>query len=135
MIKKITKTFRYNQELNKFITSLGTLQGHEWDEPSKGLVARTPQSAAKNAGMEGLKKFIRKKLDVAHRQKSRNIVASHCAYCGLRLNVTSNDEIEHFVPKAARHAPEWMFTPVNLLLACHLCNGPKRKGNKNVVNQ
>lgn len=133
MIKKIAVSFTFTKSHSVFIKSLGKLEGHEWDKPSQGFVPRSPGSVKRNSQMKAVKSFIRKKLVVSHIQKRKNISEIHCAYCGLRMKVTSNDEIEHFSPKAHARTPKWMFHPNNLLLACHLCNGPTKKGSKDVI--
>lgn len=134
MIRQITVTYSYTKKHVAFITSLGVLSGHEWDNSSKGFAPHSAESVRRNKGMAKLKDFIRKKLELSHKQTHGNITEIHCAFCGLRLNITSNDEIEHFSPKAKSRTPQWMFLQENLLLACHLCNGPKRKGNKKVTD-
>lgn len=59
-----------------------------------------------------------------------------CAYCGLPLN-DRNPEIDHIAPKGGvvrgLH-PECTFLPINLVYACHHCNSPSCKGQKNTVN-
>lgn len=58
-----------------------------------------------------------------------------CAYCELPL-ATRNPEIEHIAPKGgekrAKHI-ECMFLPENLVYACHNCNSPECKGQKDTV--
>jgi uncharacterized protein (TIGR02646 family) len=135
MIKQIPGTYKYTKIHNAFITSLGVLKGHEWDKPAKGYTAYSPESIRRNSGMDAVKLFIRKKLEASHKQKHKNLTEIHCAFCGLRMNVTSNDQIEHFSPKSKLRTPAWMFLPDNLILACTLCNGPKGKGNKDVIKK
>ncbi|EAF5295542.1 hypothetical protein FNE77_13985 [Listeria monocytogenes] len=59
-----------------------------------------------------------------------------CAYCGNCFNITSKAEIEHIAAKGGnirKIYPEFTFTPLNLVLACHLCNSPNKKGQIRVV--
>ena len=48
---------------------------------------------------------------------------SKCAYCGAELDISSNEQIDHFYPidESNRNSPN------NLLLTCFLCNNAKRK--------
>lgn len=58
-----------------------------------------------------------------------------CAYCELPL-ATRNPEIEHIAPKGGKKRKkhiECMFLPENLVYACHNCNSPECKGQKNTV--
>ena len=58
-----------------------------------------------------------------------------CAYCGLPLS-DRNPEIDHIAPKGGKVRilhPECTFLPINLVYACHHCNSPSCKGQKNTV--
>lgn len=58
-----------------------------------------------------------------------------CAYCELPLQ-TRNPEIEHIAPKGGPVRPkhiECTFLPTNLVYACHNCNSPECKGQKDTV--
>lgn len=59
-----------------------------------------------------------------------------CAYCGLPLS-DRNPEIDHIAPKGGPvrpFHPECTFLPINLVYACHHCNSPSCKGQKNTVS-
>lgn len=46
-----------------------------------------------------------------------------CAFCEMKLGVTCYAEIEHILPKSTYL--RFMFEPLNLVLACHVCNTSK----------
>ncbi len=58
-----------------------------------------------------------------------------CAYCGLKLNGTSKGEIEHIAPKASFRYPQFTFTLLNMVLACHFCNGFDKKGTNDTISK
>lgn len=87
--------------------------GNHWDTPP-------------NANIVAIKIKIRSQL-----QAAQNV----CSYCGLKLGGTSNGEIEHIAPKGQTKNPEFTFTLKNLTLACHLCNFPEKKGQKQSISK
>lgn len=70
------------------------------------------------------------KLKVSVRGKLEAIQGLNCAFCGMQLRVTSEEQIEHIAPKGSNRYPEYMFYPNNLVLACGLCNGFEKKEKK-----
>lgn len=73
------------------------------------------------------------------RSALKDLQENECAFCGLPFDETSNEEIEHIAPKGVKADrrtplyPEFMFTPLNLVLSCRLCNSPKRKGRFDTI--
>jgi len=59
----------------------------------------------------------------------RSEQAGRCAYCGAPL-IAADGDLEH-IAKKSTHS-QWTFWPLNLVLACVLCNR-KLKGNRQVV--
>ncbi|NHH94775.1 hypothetical protein GOICGAJE_03326 [Bacillus sp. MB95] len=114
MLPILENKVRYSRCLKKYINKIKPLRGGEWDSSAKEIKI--------------LKKQIRSQL-----MKYQNF---QCAYCGLKLGETSGDEIEHIAPKGGKSRPKhtmFTFTPYNLVLACHLCNGPVKKGTKDTI--
>jgi uncharacterized protein (TIGR02646 family) len=111
LLRQISGRIRYTKRHKKYLRRLKPWNGNKWD--------------SKDKEMPFLKKHIR--LLLKHFQENR------CAYCGLPLEETSNSEIEHIAPKGTR--PQFTFTPYNLVLACHLCNGPIKKGRKETISK
>lgn len=114
MLPVIDERIRYSASSKKFINRLKPLTGGEWDY--------------KDDEIKVLKKQIRSQL--------MRIQDSKCAYCGLKLDETSIGEIEHIAPKGGKKRPKYTqftFTPYNLVLSCHLCNGPTKKGTKDTI--
>ena len=71
-----------------------------------------------------LKEYIRNELI-----KSQN---GRCAYCGEILGRSSSRRIiEHIAPK--NKYPQFIIVKNNLVLACSLCNGFEKKGNKDTI--
>ncbi len=67
----------------------------------------------------------------------KNNQGNRCAYCGNIFDITSAAEIEHIAAKGGMKReiyPEFTFTPLNLVLACHLCNSPRKKGQIKVID-
>ncbi|MED2708447.1 hypothetical protein [Bacillus toyonensis] len=113
MLKKIEGKIRFAKKHKKYLRKLRPWNG-KW-----GIV---------NKEINMLKKHIRTQL--------ANFQDNKCAYCGLTLNETSGSEIEHIVPKGGDKQPihpQFTFTPYNLSLSCHLCNGPVKKGKKDTI--
>lgn len=54
-----------------------------------------------------------------------------CCYCGGVLRETSPDEIDHVAPKSLHGV--FVFEPLNLVLACHYCNGFHKKSDEDTV--
>jgi len=116
MIKQITESVQYTEEELELINSYEPYSGHYWERPP----ARKPE-------LNNLKQNIKIQLKQTHNDE--------CAYCGLELGETSPEEIEHIAQKAEAKYPQFMFTPENLCLACRLCNGFSKKGNKDTIDQ
>lgn len=113
-IKKFTTVIEYNLDQKKYLDELKPYQGGEWDDGSNI--------------MKDIKTYIRTKLD-AYQEGC-------CAYCGLNYRVISGSEIEHIAPKGGKKRqfhPQFAFTPLNLVLACHYCNSKGQKGEKETI--
>jgi uncharacterized protein (TIGR02646 family) len=114
MIEQLTSSPIIPRRILKKLNKLKPLKGGEWN--------------SKDDAVKEFKTLLRTQL--IHIQKSK------CAYCGLKLKETSNDEIEHIAPKGGairtKHK-ELTFTILNLVIACHLCNGPTKKGMKETI--
>lgn len=111
MIKQIKSSIIYNDDQKECIKALKNVNGSLWNKRYNEITL--------------LKESIREQLT--------RLQNYECAYCGFKLGVTSNDEIEHIAPKGTLRDgtilyPEFMFTEKNLVLACHLCNSIMRKG-------
>lgn len=114
MLVKLNDKIRYPRASKKYLRKLKPFTGGEWDK--------------KEEEMKSLKRHIRTVLEKFQKNK--------CAYCGLPLNETSGSEIEHIAPKGGVVYPkytEFTFTPLNLVLSCHLCNSPAKKGRKDTI--
>jgi uncharacterized protein (TIGR02646 family) len=61
----------------------------------------------------------------------RHIQDERCCYCGGALNETSPDEIDHVAPKSLHGI--FVFEPLNLVLACHYCNGFHKKSDTDTI--
>lgn len=113
-INKISRCKNYSKKQKKIVNKLKPWNGSFWG----------------NAEVEGLKKEIKCYL--------LKIQDKRCAYCGNKFGVTSNPEIEHIAAKggdARLIYPQFTFTPYNLVLACHLCNSPVKKGQHRVISR
>ncbi|MFP3122601.1 HNH endonuclease [Ectobacillus funiculus] len=115
MVKKILEVISYNADEIKYITSLGMLTGNMWGKTDDEL--------------KKLKERIRSQLSLFQNHE--------CAYCGFKLGITSNDEIEHIAPKGKIGKrvlyPQFMFTEKNLALSCHYCNSILKKGTFDTI--
>jgi uncharacterized protein (TIGR02646 family) len=94
-------------------------------EPFMKYKGNNPWDYPPNDEVIAIKKKIR--LDLTTSQKV-------CGFCGLRLKGTSQGQIEHIAPKAYYRHPEFTFTLKNLVLACHYCNSPDKKGTKDTIS-
>lgn len=112
----------YNPTQKAFITGMPALQGHEWD----GSLARPPWAWGDRGTIDQLKKYVKESLE--------GIQEDICAFCGMRLYVTSAPQIEHIAPKGIGRYPQFMFHSCNLVLACSLCNGFEKKEKKEHFN-
>lgn len=109
MIPKINGRTRYSNSVKKHLRKIKPWQAGAWDK--------------QNNNIKLLKSQLRDQLLVLQNSK--------CAYCGLDFNETSSSELEHIAPKGGPKIPKYLeftFTPLNLVLACHLCNSPIKKG-------
>ncbi|WP_209366715.1 retron system putative HNH endonuclease [Priestia megaterium] len=114
MLEKLNEKIRYTRQHKKYLRKLRPFIGGEWEK--------------KDGEMKSLKRHIRSVLKRFQQNK--------CAYCGLPLDETSGSEIEHIAPKGGAVYPkykEFTFTPFNLVLSCHLCNNPVKKGKKDTI--
>lgn len=114
-IKKISSPIKYTKKQKKVINKLKPWSGSYW--------------SLKSEDINKVRKHIYNYL-VANQ-------VNRCAYCGNCFNITSNAEIEHIAAKGGsvrKIYPEFTFTPLNLVLACHLCNSPIKKGQIKVVD-
>lgn len=115
ILKKIENRLRYTKSQKKYLNKLKPYSGGEWD--------------ISTARMKQIKSSINAQLNMFQ--------AGHCAYCGLDYTVISGAEIEHIAPKGGKarpHHTKFTFTPYNLVLSCHYCNAPGRKGVKETIN-
>lgn len=112
MLIQINNRIRYSKAEKKTLRKLRPFPGGTWD--------------AKEA------KNLKSKIKLVLRRYQDN----KCAYCSQPLDITSGSEIEHIAPKGGAKIPnhtEFTFTPFNLVLSCHLCNSPVKKGRKETV--
>jgi uncharacterized protein (TIGR02646 family) len=56
------------------------------------------------------------------------ILNNTCTYCGSKLGIQSDGELDHFINK--KRKPEFTFELQNLFVSCHKCNFPARKGQR-----
>ena len=91
------------------------LQGYEWDSS----LPRPPWNWGDQKKIKEIKKHIKKALEESQ--------GKFCAYCGMRLELTSEIQIEHIAPKGENRYPQFMFHCSNLVLSCSLCNGFLKK--------
>lgn len=115
MIHKLHKHPRLPARVLRKIKKLNPLTGGEWD-----------------LSIQEVKDF--KSILKAQLKKIQN---NKCAYCGLTMGETSRFEIEHIAPKGGKKRPAYTmytFTPINLVLACNLCNSPEKKGQYNTIS-
>ncbi|WP_375179638.1 hypothetical protein [Enterococcus rotai] len=114
-IRKINNTIKYTKKHKRTINKLKPRNGSYWSLDSEDIAA--------------LKNHILYYL--------KNNQGSRCAYFGNNFDVTSAAEIEHIATKCGAKRkiyPEFTFTPLNLVLACHLCNSPRKKGQIRVID-
>ncbi len=110
--KKLTQKLNYSKNNKRILRKLKPYKGGEWEAKE----------------VKSLKKTIAASLEIFQ--------SNLCAYCGLPLKETSGGEIEHIARKGGISRPryvEFTFLPYNLALACHYCNGPVKKGQKETV--
>lgn len=115
-IKRINNTIKYTKKQKRMINKLKPWNGSYWSLKSDDF------AKLKNHIFQYLKK----------NQGNR------CAYCGNSFDVTSAAEVEHIAAKGGEKRkiyPEFTFTPLNLVLACHLCNSPRKKGQIRVIEK
>ncbi len=110
----------YSKEQKEFIDNMPELNGNEWD--NKRNLDYTIWKRSAGVKIEELKQHIKKALIEAQ--------GRYCAYCGMKLELTSEIQIEHIAPKGKGRYPWYMFHSSNLVLACSLCNGFLKKENK-----
>jgi len=113
-MERITGRIRFTRKQKRYLKNLRPFRGKEWEIKTNEVI--------------NIKKSIRKQLESLQNGK--------CAYCGLAYNETSGPEIEHIAPKGGAMYPlhpQYTFTSMNLVLSCHLCNGPARKGTTNTL--
>ena len=127
MIYNNTSPWKYCSSEKKLIRKLKKFSGKTWDGRDVG---GNQLGAEKRNSIRQLKIRIRCHLDMAQKNNFDNQL--RCAYCGSVMRITSSPEIEHIANKA--RYPEFMFYPLNLVLACHLCNFPEKKGQQNIIS-
>lgn len=127
MIDNQILNWKYKRIDKKKIHSLRKYNGKIWDckSPNGGKI-----SDKKNKFVKEIKKDIKAYLFA--NQKNSKDERVRCAYCGSVLGITSSGEIEHIANKA--RYPQFMFCKKNLVLACHLCNFPEKKGQFDVIS-
>jgi uncharacterized protein (TIGR02646 family) len=111
LLEQIKGRVRYSNRNKKYLKKLKPWDGGLWTKRDKDMI--------------NVKDKIKYILNYYQGNK--------CAYCGLSLGETSDGEIEHIAPKG-RH-PQFTFTPLNLALSCHLCNGPTKKFTKETISK
>ena len=100
---------KYSKAHKVYIKSLGNTKYEDWD-------------SRKNINKD-IKKSIKKQLLFWQNEK--------CVYCGLKLEETSREEIEHIAP---RHLyPYFEYITKNLAMSCQYCNSSSKKGRKDTV--
>lgn len=117
MIKKILRAVSYLEDEKEYLVSLQPHSKKTWKVQTNR--------------MKSLKGNILSQL-VALSKLSYHLRYEVCSYCGCVLNLTSGSEIDH-VANQSRY-PQFIFTELNLVLSCHFCNSPSKKGQKNTVN-
>lgn len=118
----IPDQIQFNLTERVFLNGIPDLVGTEWNE----ALDYTIWVRGDGKRLKKLKTSIKKKLEA--------IQGLNCAFCGMKLNVTSSGQIEHIAPKGKNRFPEYMFYPNNLVLACGLCNGFEKKEKKDFCN-
>ena len=113
-LQRLTAGILLSRDERDFIADMPELQGNEWE--AKNL-PRPPWVWGDGEKIKALKDSIRASLNELH--------GEYCIYCGMDLNVTSGNQIEHIAPKA--RYPKFTFERFNLVLACSLCNGFEKK--------
>ena len=99
---------KYSKVHKVYIRGLGIPQYKDWD-------------SARRINKD-IKKSVKDQLMIYQN--------SNCVYCGLKLDETSREEIEHIAP---RHLyPEFEYVTKNLAMSCQYCNSSSKKGNKMV---
>lgn len=121
-IIQIRNAIEYNVFERVFLNGIPELVGTEWS----GNLDYTIWQWGDGERIKKLKESIRRKLET--------IQGLNCAFCGMTLRVTSEEQIEHIAPKGRGRYPEYMFYPNNLVLACGLCNGFQKKERREFSN-
>ncbi|GAB0157270.1 hypothetical protein CHRYSEOSP005_25420 [Chryseobacterium sp. Alg-005] len=114
------KFFKYLKKEQIIIDTLKPLTGGEWDGKIK-------------VGCK-VKRVDRDNLVINIKKKIEKLQGKHCIYCGLHENYCGPLEREHIAPKGKGSYPEFMFEPLNLVLACHHCNYDLKK-EINTINK
>lgn len=107
--QNLRKPVKFSKEQRQYIKGLELKSGKEWD--------------IKDKIMNQIKADIKSQL--------MEIQEGFCIYCGQPIGIVGTFDREHIVDKG--NHPELMFEPLNLALACKTCNGPTRKGKKNII--
>jgi len=115
-LEKLGQPFEFDVEELGLIASLRPFRPGAWDSPA----------ASEKVAMGTLKKTIKTRLE--------GIQGRFCVYCGWSFELVGSPERDHIAPKSVPANLGFLFTPANLVLACHECNGPIRKGRRNVVS-
>jgi len=111
--RQLTRTINIPKKIEDFLVSIKPYKGGDWDRYDEEIKI--------------LKKTIKDQLTCLQDGK--------CAYCGLEL-ATRAPEIEHIAPKGGKIRPkhvEFVFLPLNLVMACRRCNNPTHKGQKDTI--
>ena len=119
---QIKKVYNYSSTDKTFIKNMPALNGNEW----AGNLDYAIWKWGDRVKIDALKRVIANKLV--------NIQGTNCAFCGMKLKVTSSGQIEHIAPKGPNRFPEYMFDKNNLVIACSLCNGFEKKERKDFSN-
>ena len=110
----------YTKVQKKFIDNMPKLRGREWD--SKRKLNYSLWQKGDGVEINKLKLYIKETLTQSQ--------GEYCAYCGMKLDLTSEIQIEHIAPKGKGRYPNYMFHSSNLVLAFSLCNGFLKKERK-----
>ncbi len=114
------KSIVFTPEEQLVINGLLPLIGGEWEGKIKA-----------NCNVQ---RIARNKIVTAIKTKLELIQGKYCIYCGLHQEHSGRLEREHIAPKGTKHHPQFMFEPLNLVLACHHCN-VELKGEYNSISK
>jgi len=124
MIRQLECNYEYTDDELEYLDSMKPFDGTYWSKTEKEMKSIKAR----------IREYLRKSQKfIGESNEFEDLDFITCAYCGNRLFETSGDEIEHIAPKGRNRKkeqlhPEYMFTILNLVLACSYCNGFSKKG-------